>query len=293
MVVKLLKDPKILLSIGSIFISFLVLYLKYLAWHVTNSVAFYSDMLETLINVAAALFTTMSLYVASLPADYDHTYGHYKAEYLSAAAEGLLVLFTAILIVHEAWQGLQHPKILNSPFLGIFINGSAGIVNLVWSLTLIKLGKKLRSPALIAGGEHVLSDVWTTVGLISGFVLIPIFQWQPLDSLLGLLIAVNIIRIGFKIMKQSVNGLMDRVPSLTLKETIKNIVHTHAPEAIDCHMIRIRQAGSMTFIDFNLIVPGTLTVSQAHQICDRIEYALAKAIGSVSINIHVEPETHI
>lgn len=293
MILKVIQDKKILFSIGSIFISILVLYLKYLAWYTTDSVAFYSDMLETLINVAAAILGCIALIFASRPADKLHPYGHQKAEYISAAIEGLLVLVTAILIMYESIEGWYHPRLPTAPFIGILFNASAGVVNLIWCIILIKVGKKYCSPALIAGGEHILSDVWTTVGLICGFTLIPIIRWAPLDSILGFLIALNVIRMGFHVIIESFNGLMDKAPSPQVIEHIYEIIQKNAPEALDFHMVRFRQVGAITFIDFHLVVPGVMDVYTAHNICDRIELALKKSIGSVSINIHVEPEDKI
>lgn len=293
MIIKIIQDKKILFSFGSIFISILVLYLKYLAWYTTNSVAFYSDMLETLINVAAAILGCIALIFAARPADKQHPYGHQKAEYLSAAIEGLLVLTTAGLIIYESFNAWQHPKLPTAPFIGILFNGSAGLVNLIWCIILIKMGKRYCSPALIAGGEHILSDVWTTIGLIFGFVLIPLIQWALLDAILGFCIALNVLRMGFHVIVDSFNGLMDHAPPPQISENIYDIIKKNAPEALDFHMVRFRQVGAITFIDFHLVVPGKMNVYTAHKICDRIEIALKKVIGSVSINIHVEPEDEI
>lgn len=293
MILKVIQDKKILFSVGSIFVSILVLYLKYLAWYTTNSVAFYSDMLETLINVAAAILGCIALIFASRPADRQHPYGHQKAEYISAAIEGLLVLTTAALIIYESFLAWQHPKLPTAPFIGILFNGSAGVVNLVWCIILIKVGKKYCSPALIAGGEHILSDVWTTVGLICGFVLIPLIQWALLDAILGFCIALNVLRMGFHVIIESFNGLMDQAPPKQITEHIYEIIQKNAPEALNFHMMRFRQVGAVTFIDFHLVVPGKMDVYTAHKICDRIEIALKKAIGYISINIHIEPESEI
>lgn len=290
MLIKIVHDKKILFSIGSIFISLLVFYLKYLAWKTTQSVALYSDMLETTINVVAAIFELIAIIVAAQPADKNHPYGHAKAEYLSAAAEGLLVLITSALIMYEAWKAWQIPHFPTAPLQGILLNGSAGLINLVWAILLINIGKKYYSPVLIAGGQHILSDVWTTIGLIIGFTLIPLLEWATLDAVLGFLIALNILRIGFHIMKTSINGLMDQAPDNKTIDNIYKIIKENAPEAKNFHMVRFRQVGQLIFIDFHLVVTGDMKVSDAHQICDRIEYALHKTIGNVSTNIHVEPE---
>lgn len=276
---------------GSILISLVVLYLKYMAWKVTHSVAFYSDAMETLINVASAVLGLIALIIAERPADYNHTYGHYKAEYLSAIVEGAMVFATAILIGYETWNAWFHPAELTLPVLGIIYNGSAGLINLFWSLILLNIGKKLRSPALIAGGKHVLSDVWTTIALISGFALIPLFNWPKLDAILSFLIALNILRIGFDMVRESTDGLMDKALEPEMLERIFKIIRNAAPEALEFHMVRSRQVGAVIFLDFHLVVPGNMQVYEAHNICDHVEMALHDAFGNVSINIHVEPES--
>ncbi|MUG80649.1 cation diffusion facilitator family transporter [Commensalibacter melissae] len=290
MIFKIIKNKKILFSLGSFLVSLVVFFLKYLAWKTTLSVAFYSDMLETTINVLAAIFEIFAITISTQPADKNHTYGHYKAEYISAAAEGLLVIVTSILIFYEAWQGWKNPQFPMAPLKGIILNGTAGLVNLFWAITLIRVGKKYFSAVLIAGGQHVLSDVWTTIGLIVGFTLIPMFQWAALDALMGFFIAINILRIGFGIIKNSINGLMDKAPDPQTISSIYKIIQANAPEAKEFHMVRFRQVGNLIFIDFHLVVSGDMRVQEAHKICDRIEHALQKVIGNVSINIHVEPE---
>lgn len=292
MIIKIIQNKKIQLSIGSIFISLFVFFLKFEAWYQTSSIAFYSDMLETSINVIAAIFECIALTIASRPADASHTYGHDKAEYISAAAEGILVLVTTSLIFYEAWLGLQHLHMPSAPLIGILFNGSAGLVNLFWAILLIHMGKKYCSPTLIAGGEHILSDVWTTIGLIGGFILIPLTHWAILDPIMGFLIAINILRIGFNILKSSINGLMDKAPDHKTIENIYRIIDINATEAKNYHMVRFRKVGSLTFIDFHLVVSGEMSVYDAHKICDRIENALQQAIGKVSVNIHVEPDDH-
>ncbi len=290
MILKIIQNKKILFSLGSFFISIFVFYLKYLAWKTTLSIAFYSDMLETTINIFAALFELIVLVIASQPPDKNHTYGHYKAEYISAAAEGLLVLITSTLILYEAWQGWKNPHFPIAPLTGIILNGIAGLVNLFWAIILINIGKKYCSPVLIAGGQHVLSDVWTTLALIFGFILIPTLHWVTLDVIMSFLIALNILRIGFQIIKNSINGLMDRAPDAKTISYIYEIIQQNAPEAKEFHMVRFRQVGNLIFIDFHLVVSGDMKVYDAHKICDRIEHALHKVLGNVSINIHVEPE---
>ena len=283
-------DPKIRAAWCSVVVSLIALGMKYAAWRVTDSIALYSDAIETIINVVSAVAGLWALRVASLPPDHNHTYGHYKAEYLSAVAEGVLVVITAITIAHEAWQGFQHMHAPQDSWLGIALNGGAGVLNLVWGLFLLRLGRARHSPALVASGHHVLSDVWTSAVLITGFVLIPLTGFLWLDPLLAALIAVNVLRTGWEMMRTSIAGLMDEAPNSETLGEIRSIISHTATGAIEAHDIRARIVGAMTFIEFHLVVPGAMSVEEAHHICDRVEDGLRAGLGDALINIHVEPE---
>lgn len=278
------------LALCSLAISLVALGLKYAAWAASGSVALYSDAVETIINVVSALGGLWALSIAERPADHNHTYGHYKAEYLSAVAEGTLVLLTAGVIAHEAWQGWLHPHPAVAPYKGIALNGAATLVNLAWGLTLVRVGRDRRSPALLAGGQHVLSDVWTGAGLVVGMVLIPLIGWARLDSVLAGLIALNVLRVGWEVMRDSIAGLMDQAPDPTTLDEIRVVIADNGRGAIEAHDIRTRITGAITFLDFHLVVPGSMTVHEAHEICDRIEHALHEKMGNTLVHIHVEPD---
>jgi cation diffusion facilitator family transporter len=274
----------------SLGVSLVALGLKYAAWRVTGSIALFSDAIETIINVVAALTGLWALQVASLPPDENHTYGHYKAEYLSAVAEGVLVLLTALAIGREAWIDWQHPAMPHAPLSGIALNGSAGVLNLAWATVLLRSGRARRSPTLIAAGQHVMSDVWTTIGLVGGFLLIPLTGWLWLDAALAALIALNVLRVGWEMMRSSIAGLMDEAPDSDTLADIRHVIATSGTGAIEAHDLRARIVGAMAFVEFHLVVPGGMTVDAAHEICDRIEAALRAQIGQALIHIHVEPE---
>ncbi|MBV1836325.1 cation diffusion facilitator family transporter [Acetobacter estunensis] len=275
----------------SLGVSIVALGLKYAAWHVSGSVALKSDALETIINVVAAAGGLWAIRLAERPADHNHTYGHYKAEYLSAIIESAMVFVTALLIGKASWDGFQHPhNEMDSPWLGIALNAAATGVNLAWGLTLLRIGQRMRSPALVAGGQHVLSDVWTGIGLVAGLSLIPLTGWHWLDPAIAALIAVNVLRVGWEMLRQSVAGLMDEAPDSATLEKLHDVIASHATGAIEAHDIRIREVGAITFIEFHLVVPGTMTVSVVHDICDRIEAGLRENLGRCVIHIHVEPE---
>lgn len=275
---------------GTLAVSLVVLGLKFTAFVATGSVALYSDALESTINVVGAVGALVALSVSARPADANHPYGHHKAEYLSAIVEGALVLATAFLIAHEAWQGWKHPRAPETPLLGMLLNGTGGAINLVWALFLLRVGRQWKSPALVAGGTHVMTDVWTTGAVLVGFALVPLTGRLWIDPLVAALVALNILWAGYGMLRESVGGLMDEVIDPEGVAEMRRIIAAHAEGAIEAHDVRTRTVGSVTFMDFHLVVPGRMAVEDAHAICDRIEHALRERVGAASISIHVEPE---
>jgi len=278
-------------ALASVFVGALVLGLKFLAWWVTGSVALYSDALESIINVVAAGAAFIALRVSAQPADANHPYGHTKAEYFSAVFEGLLVVLAALSILREAYAGLLDPQPLDAPALGLAINAVASAINAVWGWTLLRWGRRYRAPALVADGKHVLTDVYTSGGVLVGVALVALTGWLILDPILAAIVALNILWSGYAMIRDSVGGLMDEaVPDETLAR-IREAIAANGGGALEAHDVRTRHAGRLTFIDFHLVVPGAMTVSEAHDICDRIEATLKRDIGADTIiGIHVEPE---
>lgn len=283
-------QPVIRIAWGSLGISLVVLAMKAAAYWLTGSVALYSDALETVINVAAALTALFALWYSALPADANHPYGHHKIEYLSAVVEGGLVVVTAFAIADQAWLGWQQPHAPQTPFLGIALNASAGVINLIWALVLMHSGRRWKSPALIAGGKHIMTDVWTTGAVLIGFALVPLTGWLRLDPLVAAFVAINILWSGYGMLRESVGGLMDEVIDPTTMEKLRALIKQHLDGAIEAHDVRTRVAGRMMFIEFHLVVPARMAVEDAHLICDRIEQAIRDDFGEAIINIHVEPE---
>ncbi len=280
------------LALGSIAIGLVVLGLKFLAWKLTGSVALYSDALESIINVATAIAAFVAIRVSAIPADDNHPYGHTKAEYLSAVLEGVLIILAALAILREAWQGFITPQPIDAPVLGLAISGVAMFINLAWGMLLIRRGKRLRSPALVADGQHLMTDVWTSVGVIGGVALVAVTGWTRLDPAIAALVALNILWAGWKIMQDSVAGLMDTaLPPEDVARIEAAIAATRGPTS-DIHTLRTRHAGRLTFIDFNLRVPGTMSVDDSHAVCDDLEAALRREFPESSITIHVEPRGH-
>ncbi|MFG1301291.1 cation diffusion facilitator family transporter [Xanthobacter sp. V3C-3] len=274
----------------SVLVGIIVLGLKTLAWWVTGSVALLSDALESIINVAASAAALIALQVSARPADDNHQYGHHKAEYLSAVLEGVLVVVAALTILREAYYGFLDPRLPDQPLQGMLLNGAATVINAVWCVVLLRVGKAWRSPALVADGRHILTDVVTSGGVLAGFVLVPITGWPQLDPLLAALVALNVLWTGWSLMKESVGGLMDAAPPPDVVARIRELVSLHAAGAIEAHDLRTRHAGRITFVEFHLVVPGDMTVAAAHDICDRIENAFEKDMDDAVITIHVEPE---
>lgn len=275
---------------ASVLVGIIVLGLKTLAWWVTGSVALLSDALESIINVAASGAALIALQVSSRPADDNHQFGHHKAEYISAVIEGVLVVIAALTIMREAYNGFLNPTLPDQPVKGMLLNGAATVINGVWYVVLMRVGRAYRSPALIADAKHLLSDVVTSGAVLAGFVLVPVTGWPQLDPLLAGLVALNVLWTGWGMMKESVGGLMDAAPPPDVVARIKELVSTHAAGAIEAHDLRTRHAGRITFVEFHLVVPGTMTVAAAHEICDRIENAFEQDMDDAVITIHVEPE---
>lgn len=268
----------------------LVLGLKAAAWWLTGSAALYSDALESTVNVAASLIAWIALRFAAIPADANHPYGHDKVEFFAAVVEGVLITVAALLIFDEAWHSWRRAYVLEAPFQGLALNAVATVVNGVWSSVMIAAGRKLRSPALSADGRHLLADVVTSVAIVAGVSLVVLTGQLILDPLLAAAAGVYVLWSGIRMISSSVSGLMDTAPEPAVVRRIKELVATSALGAIEVHDLRTRHAGRLTFLEFHLVVPGSMTVAAAHQICDRIEDALRVEMGHLMITIHVEPE---
>lgn len=277
------------LAAASLGVSLAVLGLKGAAWWITGSVALMADALESVVNVVAALAALAAVRYSERPADANHPYGHAKAEYFSAVLEGVLIVLAALLICHESWLALIEPRAPDQPALGLAVNAAATTVNAAWATLLLRRGRRLRSPALVADARHIFADVVTSLGVLAGVALVALTGLLWLDPAVALLTAANILWSGWRLVRESVAGLMDEAVSPDLLERIRDIVSTHAVGAIEAHDIRTRHSGRFTFIEFHLVVPEEMRVGAAHEICDRVEDALKSEIADSVITIHVEP----
>lgn len=267
-----------------------VLALKMGAWWLTDSAALFSDALESTVNVAASVIALVALRVAERPADSNHTYGHQKAEFFAAVIEGVLIIVASGAILQHAWEHWRNPAPLNVPWQGLALTGLATVVNLVWGVVLLRAGRGTRSVTLTADGQHLMADVVTSVAIAAGIILALQTGFPVLDPLLGAAIAVYVLWSGWSLIGESVSGLMDAAPAPAVVDRIRQLVSNHAEGAIEAHDLRMRHAGRLAYLEFHLVVPGDLSVSQAHTICDRIEAALKEDMQHLVVTIHVEPE---
>ncbi|SOC42203.1 cation diffusion facilitator family transporter [Rhizobium subbaraonis] len=270
-----------------------VLGLKTLAWWLTGSVALLSDALESTVNVVAAFVAWGAIRYASRPADATHPFGHHKAEYVSAVIEGVLIVVAALLILQEAIPKLWAPKVLEQPALGLGVNFLAGVVNVVWATILIRAGRQHRSPALTADGHHIMADVVTSAGVLVGLILVVLTGYAILDPVMAILVAIHIVFQGWKIIMNSVNGLMDHAIESEEEAAIKQAIAVNADGSLGVHDLKTRRAGQAIFVEFHLVVPARMAVGDAHDICDRLEAAIEAVHQGAQVAIHVEPETEM
>ncbi|CAM5346231.1 cation diffusion facilitator family transporter [Mycolicibacterium aubagnense] len=284
------KQKVATLAFWSIVVAFVVLGLKLLAWLITGSVALYSDALESIVNVIASAAAFWAIRISHKPADQDHPFGHHKAEYLSAVLEGVLIVVAAMLILNEVWRTWQNPAPLEQPWMGLAVNGLATLLNAVWAWLLISSGRSARSPALVADGKHILTDVVTSIGVFIGLVGAVYTGWRFLDPALAVIVALNILWQGWHVIGSSMSGLMDRAVEMDEHMRIRDIISANSKGALEVHDLRTRIAGRATFIEFHMVVDADMSVGDSHVICDRIEDALKAEIPSVRVTIHVEPD---
>lgn len=274
----------------SIIVGMVVFALKYTAYRFTGSVSLYSDALESIVNVVAAGAALFSIRVAAQPPDLNHPFGHSKAEYFSAVLEGGLILFAASEIVRAAGQRFMDPLALTDLNVGVGLALVATLLNGAMATFLVWNGRQQRSPALVADGKHLWTDVVSTLGVVAGMGLAAWTGWWILDPLLALIMACVIVWVGARLVLYSIGGLMDEsLPARTMA-IIQQCIADHMEGALEVHDLRSRRAGQRTFIEFHLVVPGTMSVENAHVICDRLEDTLNRTLSGSVVTIHVEPE---
>lgn len=274
----------------SLAVSVLLMAVKFYVYWITQSSAILSDALESIINVVASAFAMGSIIVAAKPPDPSHPYGHGKIEYFSAGFEGALIFLAALGIFKTAWPQILHPHDLPNLTSGLFILLGASLANLALGMGLLRAGKRTDSITLIADGKHILTDVYTTVGVLAGLVLVNITGWYWLDGAIACLVAANILVMGAGLIRQSFSGLMDASDPELLEEISSVIAKHRRPSWIDIHRLRAWRSGNRIFVDFHLILPRDLTLKEAHREVTDLEKILATHLGVTSdALIHAEP----
>ncbi len=264
--------------------------LKTVAYALTGSIGLLSDAAESVVNLVAAIVAMAALRWALKPADEEHAYGHQKAEYFSAGVEGTLVLVAAVTIGVAAVGRLLDPQPIESAGLGLAVSGVATLINLSVGFLLLRAGREERSSGVEADGRHLITDVWTSVGVIAGVAAVALTGWELLDPLIALAVAVNIVVTGFALVRRSVGGLMDRALDAGDLVRIKDVLASFRErEDVDFHALRTRQAGSRAFVSVHVLVPGAWTVQQGHDLVERVEDDLRERLPHATIFTHLEP----
>jgi len=263
--------------------------LKGIAWWLTGSVGLLSDALESFVNLAGALMALGMLALAASPADEKHAYGHGKAEYFSSAFEGFLILLAAVSIAYTAIDRFLHPQEIEAVGVGLLVSVVASLINLFAARELLKAGRAHHSITLEADAKHLMTDVWTSVGVIIGVGLVWLSGWLWLDPLIALVVAANIVWTGWHLMSQSAAGLMDAAIPAEQIVAIENVLAKYRKQGLDFHALRTRQAGRQAFISLHVLVPGEWTVQRGHDVVEDIEADIRAVVPFSHLTTHLEP----
>ena len=264
--------------------------LKGLAWWLTGSVGLLSDALESFVNLAGALMALAMLSLAARPADDNHAHGHGKAEYFSSAFEGFLILIAAASIGYAAVDRLLNPRPIEAIGIGLAVSVLASIINLATARILMGVGRKFNSITLEADAHHLMTDVWTSAGVIGAVGLVWLTGWFWLDPMIALLVAANIVWTGWQLLNRSAGGLMDvSLPDGEYK-AIEAVLGGYRSQGLDFHALRTRQAGSRAFITLHVLTPGAWTVQEGHDWCERIEADIRRVVPHAHVTTHLEPK---
>jgi len=272
----------------SIAAAIITIALKAVAYLLTGSVGLLSDAMESFVNLAGALMALTMLAIAARPADEDHAYGHSKAEYFSSGFEGTLILIAAVGIGVAATQRLLAPKPLEQVGLGLGVSVVASLVNLFVALVLLKASKRYHSITLEANAHHLLTDVWTSAGVLVGVGAVALTGWERLDPIVALIVAGNIIWSGVRIVRESVSGLMDTALPIEAQNAIQRVLEPIRQTGVQYHALRTRQSGARQFVSLHVVVPGIWTVQRGHQMLERIEVELRGVLPNVTVFTHLE-----
>jgi cation diffusion facilitator family transporter len=273
----------------SIIVSVVVFGMKMAAWWATGSVGLLSDALESTVNIVAAVVALFALRTAMKPADAMHHFGRGKAEYFSASIEGFMILLAALIIVYTAIERIITPRDLEQIGWGLTISTVAAVINGGTALILLRAGKLHRSPVLVADGKHLMTDVWTSVGVIVGVGLVVVTGWNRLDGIVALAVGLNIIVTGVNLLRTSTAGLMDKALSDEDHLKIVKVLTKYESEEVKFHELQTREAGRQRFVSMHVLVPGAWTIQKGHDLSENLEADIIAELPDTIITTHVEP----
>ncbi|WP_407568314.1 cation diffusion facilitator family transporter [Arsenicicoccus dermatophilus] len=263
--------------------------LKAGAWLVTGSVGLLSDAAESIVNLVAAVVALVALTVAAQPADDDHHFGHSKAEYFSAAVEGLMIFIAAGVILVTSVERFLHPQPLENVGVGLGVSLVASLVNGAVAMVLLRAGRAHDSITLRADGKHLMTDVWTSIGVVAGVLLVAVTGWERLDPVVAFLVGINIVVAGVGLLKESVGGLMDTALPAERHREIATVLGRYACDDVAFHGLRTRKSGHQEFAELHLLVPGHWTVRRGHDLAEEVEDALHTELPGLRVITHLEP----
>ncbi len=273
----------------SIAVALLTISMKFAAWLLTGSVGLLSDAAESVVNLVAAGVALIVILWATRPADEDHAYGHEKADYLSAGFEGALIMLAAVTIAYAAIDRLINPAELSEVGIGLAITVAASLLNLLTSRFLIRTGREESSMVLVADGKHLMTDVWTSAGVVAGVALVWLTGWERLDPIIALVVAANIVRTGVGLVSDSMSGLMDKALPDDELTAVHGALNRYESSDIHFHALRTRRAGRRTFISVHVLVPGQWSVKQGHDLLEKVEEDLRNCFDQTTVFTHLEP----
>lgn len=278
--------PFTLLSIGA---AIATMGLKFLAYQITGSVGLLSDALESTVNLLAAIVAFWALSVAAMPPDFEHPFGHSKAEYFSSGLESAFILIAALGIIVTAVDRFLHPQALSQIDVGVLLALVATAINGGVAWVLLRAGRRLNSITLRADAHHLLTDVWTSIGVVFAVGLIQVTNWAWLDPVIAILVGLNIIWTGIRLLKETLSGLMDQSLPPEQLQQITALFSPYEASGLRFHLLRTRQSGSQSFVSFHVLVPRNWTVQQGHDLCESLEAAIADQIARAQVTTHLEP----
>jgi cation diffusion facilitator family transporter len=275
-----------LLSIGA---AVLTILLKATAYRLTGSVGLLSDAAESVVNLVAAIVATWAVTFAAKPPDDEHAFGHFKAEYFSSGVEAVLILVAAGSIAFAAWGRLFDPQPLEQVGIGLALSLVATAINGALAFVMLRASRRLRSITLRADAHHLLTDVWTSVGVGVGVILIPITGWLILDPIIALVVAANIVWAGLRLLRETGMGLLDTALPAEERQIVADALQPFEAEGTRFHALRTRVAGARRFVSLHVLVPGNWTVKQGHDLCEAIELAIGRSLPGTFVFTHLEP----